>query len=115
MKRSTLILSFTLLVVSVFLFKTDQSLFWVVAVSGFLISLTVEMKTILGFWKSGLLSMLIFSAVLGIAMAIFIPDDQASFLGLSVVSFVFAFIFSLPGYAVGFSVKGLYIKIRQAM
>ena len=115
MNRTILILSFVLPFVSVVLFKANQSLFWTVAISSFLISLTLEMKTIFGFWKSSLLSVLIFSAILGIAMAAFVPDGRTDFFGLSFIFFAFAFIFSLPGYAVGFSVKGIYIKIREAM
>lgn len=115
MKRSTLILSFILAIVSTFLFKEDQLLFWSLSISGFVISLTINMDTLFGFWKKSLLSLIIFSAITGVLISILVPDYPTDFFRSYPLLFVFTFIFSITGYAVGFSVKGLYIKIREAM
>lgn len=93
------------------IFKLQWPSWNVVIIAGFLISILIDVRKILEFAKTSILSIVIFSAVFGMLVQILRPDNEATFLGVFTVYFIGSVIFSLVGQLAGFFSKSLVLKM----
>ncbi len=115
MKQSyTIIFSLVAPVLVFVVFEWQLPSIWrAIPLAGFLLGLTVNTEKILSYFKTSIVSLVIFSTIFGVMLPIFNPDSHSTPFKTFVVFFAIAIIFGAIGNIAGFLSKSLYVKIHE--